>query len=132
MLILVVFNFPVPDTVMTLVEPLASANAFVAMLLIGMMFEFRTRADQYRTMFSVIGLRILFGAICSTLLYFCLPFPLEVRQVLAVVTFAPVSSLAPDLYRALSKRRRALEPDLSISVLFSLAIMTGLVLLMKN
>ena len=51
MLILVVFNLPVPDMVMTLVEPLASANAFVAMLLIGMMFEFRTRTDKYRTMF---------------------------------------------------------------------------------
>ena len=132
MLILVVFNLPVPDMVMTLVEPLASANAFVAMLLIGMMFEFRTRTDKYRTMFSVIGLRLFFGALCSALLYFCLPFPPEVRQVLAIVAFAPVSSIAP-IYTVRCQSDGALSSlTLSISVLFSLAIMTGLVLFMKN
>ena len=72
MLLLVLFGIPVPDTVLTLIEPVANANAFVAMLLIGMMFEFRTRADKYRTMFSVIGMRLFFGAACSALLYFFL------------------------------------------------------------
>lgn len=56
MLVLVMLNIPVPDVVITLVEPIASANSFFALLLIGMMFEFRTRADKYRTMFGVLGL----------------------------------------------------------------------------
>ena len=132
MLLLVLFGIPVPDTVLTLIEPVANANAFVAMLLIGMMFEFRTRADKYRTMFSVIGMRLLFGAACSTLMYFCLPFPQEIRQVLAVVAFAPVSSIAP-IYTVRCQSDGALSSlTLSISILFSLAIMTGLVLFMKT
>lgn len=132
MLLVVIFNIPVPDTIMILLEPLANANSFIAMLLIGMMFEFRTRADKYRTMCSVIGLRLLFGAICSFLLYFCLPFPQEIRQVLAVVAFAPVSSIAP-IYTVRCQSDGALSSlTLSISILFALAIMTGLVLLMKS
>ena len=132
MLLVVIFNIPVPDTIMILLEPVANANSFIAMLLIGMMFEFRTRADKYRTMCSVIGLRLLFGAICSFLLYFCLPFPQEIRQVLAVVAFAPVSSIAP-IYTVRCQSDGALSSlTLSISILFALAIMTGLVLLMKS
>lgn len=95
MLALVMLDIPVPDIVSTLVKPIASANSFLALLLIGMMFEFRTRADKYRTMFSVLGWRLLFGATFSAMLYFFLPFALEVRQVLAVIAFAPVTSLAP-------------------------------------
>ncbi len=132
MLLLVLFGVPVPDTVLTLIEPVANANAFVAMLLIGMMFEFRTRADKYRTMFSVIGMRLFFGAACSALLYFCLPFSQEIRQVLAVVAFAPVSSIAP-IYTVRCQSDGALSSlTLSISILFSLAIMTGLVLFMRT
>ena len=132
MLLVVIFDIPVPDTIMTLLEPVANANSFIAMLLIGMMFEFRTRADKYRTMFSVIGLRLLFGAICSLLLYFCLPFSLEIRQVLAVVAFAPVSSIAP-IYTVRCQNDGALSSlTLSVSIPFALTIMTGLVLLMKS
>ena len=132
MLLLVLFGVPVPDTVLTLIEPVANANAFVAMLLIGMMFEFRTRADKYRTMFSVIGMRLFFGAACSALLYFCLPFSQEIRQVLAVVAFAPASSIAP-IYTVRCQSDGALSSlTLSISILFSLAIMTGLVLFMRT
>ena len=132
MLLLVLFGIPVPDTVLTLIEPVANANAFIAMLLIGMMFEFRTRADKYRTMFSVIGMRLFFGAVCSALLYFFLPFPPEIRQVLAVVAFAPVSSIAP-IYTIRCQSDGALSSlTLSISILFSLVIMTGLVLFMKT
>ena len=132
MLWLVLFGIPVHDTVLTLIEPVANANAFVAMLLIGMMFEFRTRADKYRTMFSVIGMRLFFGAACSALLYFFLPFSLEIRQVLAVVAFAPVSSIAP-IYTIRCQSDGALSSlTLSISILFSLVIMTGLVLFMKT
>lgn len=132
MLLVVIFGIPVPDTITTLLEPFAHANSFIAMLLIGMMFEFRTRPDKYRTMFSLIGLRLVFGAICSALLYFTLPFPEEARQVLAMVAFAPVSSLAP-IYTVRCQSDGALSSlTLSISILFSLAIMTGLVLLMKS
>lgn len=132
MLLSVIFNIPVPDTIMTLLEPVANANSFIAMLLIGMMFEFRTHADKYRTMCTVIGLRLLFGTLCSLLLYFCLPFPQEIRQVLAVIAFAPVSSIAP-IYTVRCQGDGALSSlTLSVSILFALAIMTGLVLFMKS
>ena len=131
MLVLVMLNIPVPDVVITLVEPIASANSFFALLLIGMMFEFRTRADKYRTMFGVLGLRLLFGAVFSAMLYFFLPFSLEVRQVLAVVAFAPVTSLAP-IYTERCQGDGALSSlTLSISIVISLTVMIGLVLAMQ-
>ena len=131
MLLLVLFNVPVPDTIVTLVEPVADANRFFAMLLIGMMFEFKTRADKYRTMFSVIGWRLVFGTVFSCLLYFCLPFPQEVRQVLAVIVFAPVSSLAP-LFTERCRSDGALSSmTLSVSIAISLSVMIGLVLFMQ-
>ena len=131
MLVLVMLNIPVPDVVITLVEPIASANSFFALLLIGMMFEFRTRADKYRTMFGVLGLRLLFGAAFSAMLYFFLPFSLEVRQVLAVVAFAPVTSLAP-IYTERCQSDSALSSlTLSISIVISLTVMIGIVLAMQ-
>ena len=131
MLVLVMLNIPVPDVVITLVEPIASANSFFALLLIGMMFEFRIRADKYRTMFGVLGLRLLFGAAFSAMLYFFLPFSIEIRQVLAVVAFAPVTSLAP-IYTERCQSDGALSSlTLSISIVISLTVMIGLVLVMQ-
>ena len=96
-----------------------------------MMFEFRTRADKYRTMFGVLGLRLLFGAVFSAMLYFFLPFSLEVRQVLAVVAFAPVTSLAP-IYTERCQGDGALSSlTLSISIVISLTVMIGIVLAMQ-
>lgn len=132
MLALVVFNIPVPETVITLVEPVAAANSFLALLLIGMMFEFRTRADKYRTLFSVLGLRLLFGAAFSAMLYFFLPFSPEVRQVLAVVAFAPVSSLAPIYTERCGSDGALSSLTLSLSILISLTAMIALVLLMQT
>ncbi len=132
MLALVVFNIPVPETVITLVEPVAAANSFLALLLIGMMFEFRTRADKYRTLFSVLGLRLLFGAAFSAMLYFFLPFSPEVRQVLAVVAFAPVSSLAPIYTERCGSDGALSSLTLSLSILISLTAMIALVLFMQT
>ena len=132
MLALVVFNIPVPETVITLVEPVAAANSFLALLLIGMMFEFRTRADKYRTLFSVLGLRLLFGAAFSAMLYFFLPFSPEVRQVLAVVAFAPVSSLAPIYTERCGSDGALSSLTLSLSILISLMAMIALVLFMQT
>ena len=132
MLALVMLNIPVPDVVITLVEPVASANSFFALLLIGMMFEFRTRADKYRILFGVLGLRLLFGAAFSAVLYFFLPFSLEIRQVLAVIAFAPVTSLAP-IYTERCRSDGALSSlTLSISIAISLTVMFGLVLVMQT
>ena len=95
MFILMALNVQLPEAVYTLVQPAANANAFVAMLMIGMMFEpVGERALAAETA-RELGIRYALAALFALACYFLTPFELTVRQTLAVLCFAPLSSLAP-------------------------------------
>ena len=132
MLLLVVFDLSIPTPVLTVLEPFARANAFVAMFMIGMMCEFRLSGGRFWSLAWVIGLRLAVGALCSWLMFCFAPFSLEVRQTLAVVAFAPVSSLAPIFSERLRADGGLSSLTLSVSVPFSLTAIVGLVLWMQG
>ena len=95
MFLLLALNVQLPETVFALVQPAANANAFLAMLMIGMMFEPTLErtfvAETARELAARYALAVVFALAC----YFLTPFDLVVRRTLAVLCFAPLSSLAP-------------------------------------
>ena len=88
-------NIQIPRIVFDLTAPMGQANAFIAMLMIGMMFE--PAGD--RVLLKETGREVLFRYVCAAVfaavLYRFAPFDLTVRSTLAVLCFAPLSSLAP-------------------------------------
>ena len=93
--LLMALNVQLPEAVYTLVQPAANANAFIAMLMIGMMFEPAGDRTKLTEAARELGVRYAIAAVFALACYFLTPFHLVIRQTLAVLCFAPLSSLAP-------------------------------------
>lgn len=95
MLLLVIFGVTVPQTLLDLISPIAVANPFVAMLMVGAMFRVQAKPAYLWTAARILGVRLVLALVLSVGCYYLAPFSLEVRQGLAVMVFAPISVIAP-------------------------------------
>ena len=126
MILLAALGVKIPSVVFTLTRPAGQANAFVAMLMIGMMFEPAGDRALLRETARELVWRYLFAAASAALVFFCTPFELVVRQTLCIVCFAPLSSLAP-IYTDRCHSDTALASlTNSVSIAVSLIVMLAL------
>lgn len=95
MLVLVVAGVSIPQGVVDFIQPIAAANPFVAMLMVGMMFDLELKPGYLRQIGLILGLRVGAAVVLAVAMYQLLPFSLPIRQVLAVMVFAPASVIAP-------------------------------------
>ncbi len=130
LLIAALYGYHLPGQMIIFTSIVGNANPFIAMLIIGMMLEINIDRTQWRNVYKVLLLRYSAGAVFSALFYFCTPLPLEIRQVLAVTVFAPVSSLAPVFTARCSKFGSVSSFAGSLSVFISIIIITALLTVM--
>lgn len=91
LLIVTLVGLSIPQAVVNFVTPMSNANAFLAMFMVGMMFDLHIEKALFKDIAGILALRFGVGAIASALFYFCLPLPVEIRQALAIAVFAPAS-----------------------------------------
>lgn len=122
-------NLPIPQIVFDLTQPAGNANAFVAMLMIGVMFEPAGDRQLMRETAREMACRYVFAALAACACYFLSPFEPVIRQTLAVLCFAPLSSLAP-IYTGRCGGDTALSSFTnSVSIALSLVSMLALSML---
>ena len=95
MFAMVLLNIEMPELLFTLTKPAGQANGFLAMLIIGLLFEPMGDRALIRETAREMICRYAFAAVSASACYFLTPFDLLVRQTLCVLCFAPLSSLAP-------------------------------------
>ncbi len=95
MLMMNLLNIAVPTFVMSCAGIIGSANAFMAMLMIGVGFQLKGDRKQLGKIVRILLIRYGFGAVWASLFYFCLPFAAEVRQALVILAFSPIGSAVP-------------------------------------
>ena len=127
-LILSFAGITLPQPLLTVLDPIAKANAFVAMFLIGMMLHLTVPKAKKGLVVRVVSTRIVFSLIFSLIFFFCTPFALETRQTLCLLAFAPASALAP-----IFSEKAGCDAGLSsfvnsITILISIAAMLALIL----
>ncbi|MBR2943167.1 MAG: AEC family transporter [Clostridia bacterium] len=126
LLLLSALGVTLPEAVFTLTQPMGQANAFIAMLIIGLAFEPAGDKALLSETARELFWRYAFAALSAAAIYFLTPFDLLTRQVLAVACFAPLSSLAP-IYTERCKGDAALASFTnSASIAISLVCMLGL------
>ena len=64
------------------------------MLMIGMMFEINFKYEYLYTVGKILTIRYAAAIIMSYIFYTFLPLNLELRQIIVIILFAPVSFLA--------------------------------------
>ncbi len=97
MLLITVFNITIPQPLVVFVTPMANANAFLAMLMVGMMLDLKIEKAIFKEVAGMVAIRFAAAVTASLAFYFLLPMPLEIRQALAITVFAPVSMVSTAL-----------------------------------
>ncbi|WP_343210081.1 AEC family transporter [Anaerolentibacter hominis] len=125
MILIRAVHISLPAVVTSTATAIGSANGFLAMFSIGLMFDIKWEKNYFKSAFSLLALRYVFAGAAAAVFYFCLPFPLLIRQVLVLVIFAPMSSLSP-VYTEYCKGDGALSSFmLSLSIPLSMLCLVG-------
>lgn len=96
MLLLNLLKLQVPGFVMSVAGIGSNANAFMAMLMIGVGFKLELGdKKQVGTIMKLLAIRYSLATALALIFYFLLPFELEVRQALVILAFSPIGSAVP-------------------------------------
>ena len=95
MLVLNLLRLSVPGFIMSCAGIIGNANAFMAMLMIGVGFKLEGDKSQIRTIVKMLSIRYGIAAILASIFYFVLPFELEIRQALVILAVSPIGSAVP-------------------------------------
>lgn len=87
-------HLELPAPVMRVAVMAGSANSFLAMLCIGILFEVRFPKEGRATVLRVLGGRCAVCAAAALIVWFVLPVPREISRALVVLLFAPVANCA--------------------------------------
>ena len=95
LVILAAAGVAIPHQLVVLVEPFAHANAFLAMLLIGLLVNFQVDTNKLGQLFRLVGLRFVLSTVLCIAVYCLLPFDDTMRLVMAAMLWAPAAGLGP-------------------------------------
>ena len=95
MTVLSALHLALPGPVLEYASIVANANAFLAMLMIGVGFRMDCSREQLASVAKILLVRYGLGIAFAVLAYRLLPFPAEYRQALVILFLSPVASAAP-------------------------------------
>ena len=131
MLLTNLLRLPIPNFVLSVAGIGSNANAFMAMLMIGVGFKLElSDGRQIRTICRLLTIRYGFAALFSLAFYFLLPFALEVRQALVILAFSPIGSAVPGFTQELKGDVGLSSALNSFAMVISIAITVVLLLVM--
>lgn len=130
MVCLNLFHLTPPAPIVSFAQIIGNANAFLAMLMIGVGFNLSGDKSQIGAIFRILSVRYGLAAVLALACYFLLPFGLEVRQALVILAFSPVGSAVP-VFTAELKGDVGLSSAInSISIIISIVIIVLLLIFM--
>jgi len=132
MLALSLLHVSLPSQVITVSSTIGAANGFLAMLMIGMMFEINFERKYLKQVVRTLSIRFVSASLFAALFYFCTPFSQEIREVLVIVSFSPVSGLSPVFTEKCRGDGALASLTGSLSILMSIVIMTILMMIMQS
>lgn len=119
-------HYVIPKDVLHVFSVIGNANAFLSMLFIGLSINVKLKFDGMGPLLRMMALRYVINGICAALVFWLLPFPLEVRQALAIVLMAPLPVMAVIFTMKAKLDWEASAFINSLSVLVSIVIMCSL------
>ena len=123
-------HIPIPSFVADCAKIIASANVFLAMLMIGVGFKTDMDFSQKGTIVRILAVRYSVSAALALCFYFLLPFDLPIRQTLVILAFAPIGSAVPGFTAELKGDVGLSCTVNSLAILISIPIIVALLAVM--
>ena len=132
-LIMVTLNLthvPIPGAVLSCARMIADANAFMAMLMIGVGFKLGGDMSQIGRIVKLLSIRYGLAALLASAFYFVLPFDIEIRRALVILAFSPIGSAVPGFTGEMKGDVGLSSAVNSISIVISIVIIVTLLSVM--
>ena len=123
-------HIPIPGPVAECAGIAANANAFLAMLMIGVGFKLDLQWEKIGRILTVLFWRYSIATVLALAYYFLLPFDLSVRQTLVILAFAPIGSAVPGFTEELKSDVGLSCSINSLCILISIVIIVTLLVVM--
>lgn len=115
-----------PAPVLQFADVIKGASTFVAMLMIGVGLRLKVNKGQLGDVLKIVFLRYSLAACFASLFWFVLPFDLQVRQALVLLSFSPIGAATPAFTGELKADVGLSSAINSICIICSIVIMTAL------
>lgn len=123
-------KLPVPGFVVSCSELVANANAFMAMMVIGVGLKLECNRKQMSRIARILAIRYGVATVLALVYYFVLPLDAEIRQALVILAFSPIGSAVPG-FTGEMKGDVGLSSALnSITIIVSIVIIVALLSVM--
>lgn len=130
MTVLSLLHLTLPAPVVELADLIGGANAFLAMLMIGVGLELHIDKNQLGALARILILRYGLAFVFAALCWFVLPFSLATRQALVVLAFCPIASAAPAFTARMNGDYGLASTVNSLSILISIFLITAVLIVM--
>lgn len=128
MVVLASCHVKLPAIVTSLTDVAGAANPFLGMMMIGIGFELHLSRSRLWRIAGVVFNRYLIAAVLAWIFYHYLPFDVEIRKILVLIAFAPISALCA-VFTAKCHGDVAMSCTVnSITIVLSIIIMTALMI----
>lgn len=124
MAVLAFLGIRLPEGLLLLAQTAGGANSFLALLGIGIAFELHLNRSTLEKIGKVLCLRYGIAIIAAFSCFLLLPLEKELRQAVAILVLAPISSLCPVLTQRVDGDTGLSGAINSMSILISTALMT--------
>lgn len=128
MIPLSLLSVELPTIIVDTAAIIGSANTFLAMFLIGLALNLKINPFKFTIILKTLAGRYIMAALIAMMIFYLLPFTLEIRQSLAILSFAPVAGLAPMFTKLLGSNVEFAALANSLSIVISLIIMSSLLI----
>lgn len=124
--VLCLLHVPIPSPVTSFAGIISNANAFCAMLMIGVGFKITVNKTQIGNIARILLIRFGVAAILAVLFYNFLPFSAEIRKTVVLLVFSPISAAVPAFTEELKSDVGLSSALNSIAIVVSVGVMVAL------
>ncbi|WP_238917284.1 AEC family transporter [Clostridium sp. YIM B02555] len=130
MFIITLTGIKLPQVIFSITSNLSMGNAFLSMLMIGMVFECNFKREQLFKVVFMLSIRYISSFIFALIIYYLLPFSMDIKHVLIILVFGPISVLSP-VFTGMCKGDEGLAGVVnSLSIPISITIITSLLFIL--
>ena len=124
-----VLHIRVPGPILSCAGIIGNANAFLAMLMIGVGFQLNLDREKLGRAIRLLIVRYGLATAMALAFWFLLPFDMEVRKTLVLLSFAPIPSSVPGFTAEMGSDVGLSCTINSLSIICSIVLMVALLVL---
>ena len=125
MIVVMLFDVKIPAVVPTLLQPVADANSFCSVFMVGMLMDLPHSAKDVKDVARVLGWRLPLSILFACFAWFVLPFDAEVRKAAVMLTLAPTAVFSTLFTDKVLGNAKLAGFTLATSAIIAICLMTG-------